>query len=166
MQSDPHATDSDSEDEMWDSDETSSVDSNDEGVFEFFDDVDEPTTAVDRLSTRPLRVRTSSPNPILLSSENTSPDSPTASPVRSRPRTFMRKPHGGLLWSTHSFFHNRKLKRILYVTTWARKKVGENMMTSSQDMEGFKAGDGAIGAGARAFGLKSDLARRSSAPSF
>jgi len=167
MQSDPHATDSDDEEEMWDSDETSSVGSDDGGVFEFDDDDDdEPTTMVDRISTRPLRVRTSSPKPIFPSSENTSPDSLSASPVRSRPRTFMRKPHGGLLWSTHSFFHNRKLKRILYVTTWARKKVGKSMTTSSQDMEGFKAWEGAIGAGARAFGLKSDLARRSSVPSF
>jgi hypothetical protein len=163
MQSDPHATDSDQEDEAWDSDDASSVGSNEEGVFDFFDEDD---VVVDKSSQQRSRVRMSSPRPVYFNDDDTSPDSLSTSPTRSRPRNFMRKPHGGLLWSTHSFFHNRKLKRILYITTWARKKVGEDMMTSSQQLEGFEAWDGAIGAGARAFGLSSGLHRRGTASSF
>ncbi|POW22018.1 hypothetical protein PSHT_01738 [Puccinia striiformis] len=28
---------------------------------------------------------------------------------------------GGLLWSSHYFFYNRKMKRILFISTWGRK---------------------------------------------
>lgn len=168
MQSDPHATDSDQEDDAWDSDETSSVDSADEGVFEFFDDDDIPGRQKSGRSgdSQSRRSPRSPPRPTFTnSSSETSPASLTNSQVRSRPRVFMRKRNGGgLLWSTHSFFHSRKLKRILYVTTWARKK-SRDVMTSSEHLERFKAWDGAVGAGARAFGLNPSLQRRSSASS-
>lgn len=154
MPSDPHATDSDdSNADAWDSDDTSSLGSDDEGVFEMFDEEEfplpstSPTQAIKLNESPKLR-------PTLKDEDDTSPESGSASPTRSRPRSF-RKRNGGLLWSTHTFFHNRKQKRILYITTWARKKSDQSLMTRSHDLEGFKAWDGALGAGARAFGLKS-----------
>ncbi|PLW46812.1 hypothetical protein PCASD_06003 [Puccinia coronata f. sp. avenae] len=30
---------------------------------------------------------------------------------------------GGLLWSSHYFFYNRKMKRILFISTWVRKAM-------------------------------------------
>ncbi|KNZ55315.1 uncharacterized protein VP01_2714g1 [Puccinia sorghi] len=30
---------------------------------------------------------------------------------------------GGLLWSSHYFFYNRKMKRILFISTWVRKAL-------------------------------------------
>jgi len=160
MSSDPHATDSDDDDaDAWDSDETSSFESQDDGVFEMFDDDDElPVPTARPTSRSPQLDKTGSP-PSRRSSKDedveTSPESDSVSPTRSRPRSLFRKRNGGFLWSTHTFFHNRKQKRILYITTWSRKKSDQSLMTRSQDLEGFKAWDGAMGAGARAFGLKS-----------
>jgi len=164
--SDPHSMDSDDEDEGWDSEDASS-EGPDEGVFDFFDDeVMTPTVPSRRKINRPLRLRTESPVPLFPDDEDTSPESVSTSPTRFRPRSFMRKRSGGgLLWSTHAFFHNRKQKRILYITTWARKKSNESPMTRSQEMEGFKAWDGAVGAGARAFGLHSSQIRKTTSSS-
>lgn len=159
--SDPHATDSDDSDiDAWDSDDGSSVASEDDGIFEIFDDEEFPTPSTMTTSTsHAMRLnRKNSPNSKALlkdDDDDTSPESDSISPTRSRPRSFLRKRNGGLLWSTHTFFHNRKQKRILYITTWARKKSDRSLMTRSYDMEGFKAWDGAMGAGARVFGLKS-----------
>lgn len=157
MSSDPHATDSDDSDaDGWDSDETSSLGSEDDGVFEMFDEEEFPLPSSS--PTQALKLNENDLSKIrsrLKDDEGTSPDSDSASPTRSRPRNFFRKRNGGLLWSTHTFFHNRKQKRILYITTWARKKSDQSLMTRSHDPEGFKAWDGALGAGARAFGLKS-----------
>ncbi|KAJ3991707.1 Maf1 regulator-domain-containing protein [Lentinula boryana] len=79
-----------------------------------------------------------------------------------------------LLWSSHWFFLNRKQKRILYVTVWARKRSLDSMPDTPVDEEYFSDGsplamrfpvalpkgkerflgwEGAAGAGARALGL-------------
>lgn len=79
-------------------------------------------------------------------------------------RTCIRlKRRGALLWSSHWFFLNRKLKRILYISVCARSRgVGRTTMddyslpsTKVIDQnERFYAWDGAYGAGARALGLE------------
>jgi len=156
MSSDPHATDSDDDDaDAWDSDETSSFGSEEDGVFEMFDDEEFPLPTTRVTSQSPQLDKNSSPPSRRPPKDDvdTSPESESTS--RSRPRSLFRKRGGGFLWSTHTFFHNRKQKRILYITTWARKKSDQSLMTRSQGMEGFRAWDGGMGAGARAFGLRS-----------
>jgi len=80
------------------------------------------------------------------------------------PHMRMRR-RGALLWSSHWFFLNRKLKRILFVSVWARSR---GAMRWADDLdegydgtekvpaitgERFFGWDGAVGAGARAMGL-------------
>ncbi|KAF8515409.1 Maf1-domain-containing protein [Hysterangium stoloniferum] len=88
------------------------------------------------------------------------------SPNRSRPRPIPafrhRRPRTPLLWSSHWFFYNRKLKRILFISVWARKKAwpvaasgveefsGYQLSTSAESFRGW-VGD--VGAGARALRL-------------
>lgn len=66
-------------------------------------------------------------------------------------RATLRKTTGGLLWSSHHFFYNRKLKRILFVTIWAKKR--RRWTADSEDEESFSGWNGGVGAGARALGL-------------
>lgn len=89
------------------------------------------------------------------------------SPLRVRLR---RK--GGLLWSSHWFFLNRKMKRILFISICARTTSGhqwtsdesEEVMdvVKSRNPERFLGWEGAVGAGARALGLESSSGRRGS----
>ncbi|RDX43840.1 Maf1-domain-containing protein [Lentinus brumalis] len=70
---------------------------------------------------------------------------------------------GALLWSSHWFFLNRKMKRILFISIWARSKgVGLIPWTERDVVRGspgkvsnerFLGWEGAVGAGARAMGL-------------
>ena len=75
--------------------------------------------------------------------------------------TVLRR-RGALLWSSHWFFFNRRLKRILFVTVWARSRGmtrwGDDDIYGSPEKlhtisERFLGWDGAVGAGARAMGL-------------
>src|SRR5216684_7866364 len=76
--------------------------------------------------------------------------------------TVLRR-RGALLWSSHWFFFNRRLKRILFVTVWARSqgmtRWGDDDVYGSagklQTISGerFFSWEGAVGAGARAMGL-------------
>lgn len=74
--------------------------------------------------------------------------------------------HGALLWSSHWFFLNRKLKRIVFVSVWARARstlhVAEELdegygsvdkLLPALSKERFLGWEGAVGAGARAMGL-------------
>jgi hypothetical protein len=75
------------------------------------------------------------------------------------------KRRGALLWSSHWFFFNRKLKRVLFVSVWARSKgIGRSYYVDDSDeyemdspsspvSERFWGWEGATGAGARALGL-------------
>ncbi|KAJ3752346.1 Maf1 regulator-domain-containing protein [Lentinula raphanica] len=66
------------------------------------------------------------------------------------------RPGNTLLWSSHWFFLNRKQKRILYVTVWARKRSLNSMPDTPVDEEYFErflGWEGSVGAGARALGL-------------
>ncbi|KAH9945217.1 Maf1-domain-containing protein [Epithele typhae] len=68
---------------------------------------------------------------------------------------------GALLWSAHWFFLNRKLKRVLFISIWARSKgiaafMDREVMYGSPGKasnERFLGWEGAVGAGARAMGL-------------
>jgi hypothetical protein len=76
--------------------------------------------------------------------------------------TVLRR-RGALLWSSHWFFFNRRLKRILFVSVWARSRGmtrwgDEDLYGSPEKLrtlpgERFFGWEGAIGAGARAMGL-------------
>ena len=94
---DPHANDySDDEDEVGSPGDDDAASSDEETQFQFDDyDVDE---APSRNAYR-----------IHLSDET----------EEYTPHIRMRR-RGALLWSSHWFFLNRKLKRILFITVWAR----------------------------------------------
>ena len=136
IEADPHAHDfSDEEDDVaTDEDEDSSTD--EDLAFEFDDyDVDEVP--------HPLRTASHSPEDELFASSHV-------------------KRRGALLWSSHWFFLNRRLKRILFVSVWARSKgIGRSWMDDEFDTpiskglhyERFLGWEGDVGAGARALGL-------------
>ncbi|KIY44137.1 Maf1-domain-containing protein [Fistulina hepatica ATCC 64428] len=85
-------------------------------------------------------------------------------PQRSSSPLKYRRATGSLLWSSHWFFFNRKLKRILYITVWARSRGAGRSWTDGEDdissvaghkqPERFVGWEGGVGAGARALGLK------------
>lgn len=87
---DPHAVDSDDEDDAMSEDMSGS--SSDLGTFDFEPDFDGP------------------------------PAPPT--PSKSHELPYAGRRLGGLLWSSNWFFHNKKQKRILFVSVWARKRMG------------------------------------------
>lgn len=68
---------------------------------------------------------------------------------------------GPTLWSSHYFFVNKKQKRILYLSIWAKSKAGGWADMSAEELaftepvqgERFHGWEGAAGAGARAMGL-------------
>ncbi|KAI0783623.1 Maf1 regulator-domain-containing protein [Abortiporus biennis] len=144
---DPHANDIDDDEDDVGSlgDEESSTDE-EETTFQFDDyDVDE----------HPHRLTWRS----AVNGRNTSSmDSELSS-------TGPMKRHGALLWSSHWFFVNRKLKRILFITVWARSRgyrswTDEDEFTGSPEKvtgERFMGWEGAVGAGARALGLSATL---------
>ncbi|KDQ57270.1 hypothetical protein JAAARDRAFT_35901 [Jaapia argillacea MUCL 33604] len=152
---DPHANDlSDDEDDAASEDEETSTD-DEETTFQFDDyDVDE-TSRAPRLAWR----RTSSDTE---GSEELSNSYPH---IRSKRR-------GALLWSSHWFFLNRKMKRILFISVWARTRGGvswdegddvsydvsfgspEKVSSTSERFHGW---EGAVGAGARAMGLSASI---------
>ena len=144
IDSDPHATDtSDEEDEFGStSDEASSTD-DEETTFEFDDyDVDEIDEACPSSPISPLG--------------GTSPTRATHIPFKKGGAR-----HGALLWSSQWFFLNRKLKRILFISIWARSKgIGRSWHEYGYDAaekevtgERFFGWEGGVGAGARAMGL-------------
>ena len=148
IESDPHADDVD-EDEDEVSSESDEDSSSEEDIFEFDDyDVDEHSSRVKR--------------PSWSSSMSGSSDFEGS---RVLPHFIHTKRRGALLWSSHWFFLNRKLKRILFISVWARSKSPRlwaddelsaepfSMATGKSSTERFLGWEGAVGAGARAMGL-------------
>ncbi|THH30288.1 hypothetical protein EUX98_g3914 [Antrodiella citrinella] len=143
---DPHANDTDDdEDDASDGDEDDSTD-DEETTFQFDDyDVDEA----------PVR------RPTWRSSGSSGTDSDDFDNIMDSPPMSMRRRKGALLWSSHWFFLNRKLKRILFVSTWARSRgigswMDQDLLSSFPEKaagERFFGWEGAAGAGARAMGL-------------
>lgn len=148
--SDPHATDySDFEEDTGSTGEDDSSAESEEETFAF-DDYDVDEMRKNRRSIAiiaPGRGRTSS-------TDTEEEDSSLRVRYRSR---------GALLWSSHWFFLNRKLKRVLFISICARTKGG-HLWTSDADgvygspgkvtNERFLGWEGSAGAGARALGLK------------
>ncbi|KAF5382152.1 hypothetical protein D9615_004246 [Tricholomella constricta] len=153
IDSDPHANDfSDDEDDIASiADEDSS---DDDGAFEFDDyDIDEA---------KPEGPSIPMPAPRKEPDYFSDEDSPLMYPhIRMKRR-------GALLWSSHWFFLNRKLKRILFITVWARTR-GITRSWSDEDLyhvssskeidtsERFFGWEGGVGAGARAMGLNASV---------
>jgi hypothetical protein len=95
-------------------------------------------------------------------------ESPTGMKPRSPPVRLPRR-RGALLWSSHWFFLNRKLKRIVYISLWSRTSrprwrtdsgsseeswASELSTSSSIPQERFHGWSDSVGAGARAMGLR------------
>ena len=155
IEADPHANDfSDDEDDVASiADEASSSD--EDAPFEF-DNYD-----VDEIKPRAYTSGTKIPPPTPRAAINHSVLDELDSPLS---RIFLKlKRRGALLWSSHWFFLNRKKKRILYVSVWARSTGIGRMYTSDDDeysidlgysTERFKGWEGSVGLGARTLGLK------------
>ncbi|KAI5119324.1 hypothetical protein M0805_000554 [Coniferiporia weirii] len=151
--SDPHATDySDDDDDAVPDEDDEPLSESDEEAF-VFDDYDVDETRKPRSSLRSGLSSMYAPN---RRSSDTDSD---GSPLRVRLRR-----RGALLWSSHWFFLNRKLKRILFVSVCARTKGGHQWTSDGEEMrsspgklsssERFMGWEGSVGAGARAMGLQ------------
>jgi len=133
MDSDPHADDSDSDTESSQSPPDDEEDDFDPRDFE-------PSSSPPKSMYAPYGTWSS----------DFDGDTPSTSP-ESYSRPLMSKSKGGLLWSSHWFFHNKKKRRILFVTIWAKKRNG----WVGGDEDSFTGWEGSVGAGARAMGLTS-----------
>lgn len=155
IDADPHANDfSDDEDDVASvADEASSSD--EDGPFQFDNyDIDE---------VRPRRhsgTRGIPPPPTPRAAIRSSVFDYLSSPARPIPTSLRFKRRGALLWSSHWFFFNRKKKRILFISVWARSSGIGRMYTSEEDVfdtintqESFKGWEGSSGLGARTLGL-------------
>lgn len=157
LDSDPHANDfSDDEDDVASvADEDSSTD--DEATFEF-DNYDIDEVKPERSTTPPRGTAILAPTPRAALDCSLPDDIPSLMYPHIR-----LKRRGALLWSSHWFFLNRKQKRILFISIWARTRgIGRSswggddeaydMVDSST--ERFFGWEGGVGAGARAMGLR------------
>ncbi|TFK40049.1 MAF1 protein [Crucibulum laeve] len=156
IDADPYANDfsDDEEDVASVGDEDSSTD--DDATFEFDNyDVDEVKP---RSHSSGTRIPPPTPRAAI---HSTLPDDMSYSPnIRFKRR-------GALLWSSHWFFLNRKQKRILFISVWARSRgIGRSYLDDEYELEmdtdtskelsseRFYGWEGSVGAGARAMGLK------------
>ncbi|KAI5995807.1 Maf1 regulator-domain-containing protein [Pisolithus orientalis] len=175
--SDPHANDySDDEDDVVSvADEYSSDDPDfDDGdaTFEFDADDRDLVAPSNSLSSRRNSRLTSSSLAMSMPKSNSPDTSPDTRPYTYSPpfhrRVRLKRRVGALLWSSHWFFLNPKLKRILFISVWAHTKRGwedeadEGLIGESDASytrhggyggERFFGWEGGVGAGARALGL-------------
>ncbi|PPQ90991.1 hypothetical protein CVT25_013917 [Psilocybe cyanescens] len=151
IDADPHANDfSDDEDDVASiADEASSSD--EDGTFEF-DNYD-----IDEVKPRRYPGATKIPPPTPRAAINYSVFEDLSSPILTSLRL---KRRGALLWSSHWFFLNRKKKRILFISVWARSRGMGRMYTSDDEeydiissSERFQGWEGSVGLGARSLGL-------------
>ena len=142
-EADPHYDDADDDDEGLLDEGASSSD--DEELFQF-DQYD-----VDERKEEPISLRDKW-------NSNASDETDDYVP----PITMRYRHRGPTLWSSHYFFVNKKQKRILYLSIWAKSKAGGGWADfSTEDIdftetvkgERFHGWEGAAGAGARAMGL-------------
>ncbi|KAJ7284856.1 Maf1 regulator-domain-containing protein [Mycena rebaudengoi] len=159
IDSDPHANDfSDDEDDVASIADEDSSSTDDDLTFEFDNyDIDEM---------KPGRFSKRSPMPP--ATPRAAVDSSLSSSLPELTYPLLRlKRRGALLWSSHWFFLNRKLKRVLFITVWARSRgmgrgyasdddydVLEDLSEKELSSERFFGWEGGVGAGARALGLK------------
>ncbi|KAJ7650414.1 Maf1 regulator-domain-containing protein [Roridomyces roridus] len=159
IDSDPHANDFDDDEDDVASigDEDSSTD--DDLTFEF-DDYDVDEVKPGRFSKTPMPPAT--PRAAVDSSLSHN------LPSLAYPKLLRIKRRGTLLWSSHWFFFNRKLKRVLFITVWARSRGLGRSWSSDEELDMFEMDqrnakelsserffgwEGGAGAGARALGL-------------
>jgi len=182
IESDPHASEfSDDEDDFELGDDDSSSD--DEPTFEFDNyDIDEVHLPSSHVGSHPSLTIPPKPTWSYSSSNTGSPTLPLPYD-RPYPHTAPKRRRGALLWSSHWFFLNRKLKRILFISVWAKTKGMERSWTgetSAWDVDGldledvygtygsapnseklsnerFLGWEGGVGAGARAMGLSASV---------
>ncbi|KAL0954746.1 hypothetical protein HGRIS_003698 [Hohenbuehelia grisea] len=176
VDADPHANDySDDEDDVASvGDEDSSSDADDDGPFEFDDyDIDEVKPKYRSTSSSPTASFMHRSGERSLS--NSLSSVPQNIPMPSFPQTRLKR-RGALLWSSHWFFLNRKLKRIVFISVWARSRWMLSGSWTEDELEEAGAGyrlnldpemekelakerfhgwEGAAGLGARAMGLAS-----------
>ncbi|KAF8659042.1 hypothetical protein AX16_001915 [Volvariella volvacea WC 439] len=165
IDADPHANDFSDDEEDIVSDEEGESSTDEDVTFEFDNyDIDEvsPERGKSIRSTGPAYIPRSFSRATRGYQEGDDDflDSVAHSPLKRR--------RGALLWSSHWFFLNRKLKRILYISVWAHSRgMGRIWDSDRYDLgyhfseddrtlksERFHAWEGAVGAGARAMGLK------------
>lgn len=138
-ENDPHAGDSDSDVESSDA-----LSSDEDGPFDF--ELDE--AGASGSSGRPRRSSSQD-------SAKWSPLDDSEGDIKS-PWNAKMKQRGALLWSSHWFFHNKKMKRIVFISVWARKKSPQSIAdwaAASSPSERFVGWSGATGAGARALAI-------------
>lgn len=180
--SDPHSFDcSDDEDDFASvGDEHSSDDCDDSGSIEFdADDKDFPPSSAfpsGRESSSPVGRRNafSHGRRILRQNSSSTSSGDTSSPITtssylerssSRRHVRLKRRGGALLWSSHWFFLNPKLKRILFVSISARTRSVARGWDGGEPEETFGATagerffgwEGGAGAGARALGLSASI---------
>jgi len=174
LDADPHANDwEDDEDDV--ASDSSPEDDDDEAMFEFDDyDVDESTRSrpyapkrkTSAASSETSRSWGDSPERHGRGRSNlTLPPPMDSSPMGKYPRVHLRRRPGALLWSSHWFFFNAKLKRIVFVSSWARARAwgydGEDEEFDEEyaavERERFLGWEGGAGAGARALGLSATV---------
>jgi hypothetical protein len=187
IDSDPHASDfSDDEDDVADLGGDDGISSDDEATFEFdnydIDEVDHSSSHYHHNGSPPSLTI---PPKRTWSYSSSSTDSPTSplSYTRPYPHPVPKRRRGALLWSSHWFFLNRKLKRILFISVWAKTRGMERSWGSDQVVDGegldfddgygesygsapnsdkltserFLGWEGGVGAGARAMGLSASV---------
>ena len=175
INSDPHAGDSDDDEPESDEEPEFSDDEYDFDDLTYQSEPEDDYTFTFDEETEPEAVSTSPPKSRWMHDPprkrtNSSDDSPLDSPDRSCPRHIPsfrhRRPRTPLLWSSHWFFYNRKLKRILFISVWARKKSWPVSTSTLEEFSGyrlpsnaetFRGWPGDVGAGARVMGLAKSL---------
>jgi hypothetical protein len=165
-------------DDGWDEVDSPEYDSPRQGVDEHgfpfdadFDEVEEDALASSTES-KPAAQRSPSASPPTMKSPPPPSSSATGSSSWHNKQQVRHRRRGALLWSTHWFLLNRKLKRVVYITVWSRTRLPVWGVDSEESEEGFDLlsasaektpalpGErffgwaGAHGAGARAMGLR------------
>lgn len=125
MDSDPHAAESDDEsDEEGDSD---AFEKDDDGMAWEMDGVDSyhSTSAHRNLASSSSRGFPTTPMKSFSSffPPSPAPGTPTSTAGDSE-EYFRESSSGGLLWSSNYFLFNKKMKRILFISIWARRGSG------------------------------------------
>lgn len=133
MDSDPHAAESDDEsDEGGDSDAFEKDD--DGGIAWEMDGVDSyrSTSARRNLASSSSRNFPTTPMKSFSSffPPSPAPDTPTST-VDDSEDYFRESSSGGLLWSSNFFLFNKKMKRILFISIWARRGSGSRGVVES-----------------------------------
>lgn len=165
MDSDPHAAESDDESDV--EGESDAFEKDDQGMAWEMDGIDAAAAAANVASFYPSQKgpggvgsfnwlaqnnRPSTPMKSFASFLPTAPGTPQSIADSANEDYFQEASSGGLLWSSNYFLFNKKRKRILFISIWAKKpdeeatrrrrkalpsrRVGAGVGSSSSDEEG------------------------------